>query len=194
MTIRAAVVLAVIAAVGVPAHAAGASMTPFQRPGHLINTPSNNPMLQCRPDPGIVSITLTKLGPSHPGRATEITISYVVRNFGTQWHDASGKAGMAILTVQDGSGRTNTAQQYFPRDAAPGAIMISSKPYRSISNFGSDEFVGYVAVSLRYDPDDSSDGNPCNDDNNLGNNELRIGDGDLTGFMLGAASSRTFTR
>jgi hypothetical protein len=150
-------------------------------------------MLQCRPDPAIVSITLTKLGPTHPGRATEITISYVVRNLGTQWHDTSGRAGMAILTVQDGSGRTNTAQQYFPRDTAPGAIMISSMPYRSITNFGSDEFVGYVAVSLRYDPDDSTDGNPCNDDNNMGNNEFRISGSNLTGFMFGSASSRTFT-
>ena len=150
-------------------------------------------MLQCRPDPGIVSITLSKLGPTHPGRANEITISYIVRNFGTQWRDTSGKAGMAILTVQDGSGHTNTGQQYLPRDAAPSAIMISSMPYRTLSNFGSDEFVGYVAVSLRYDPDDSRDGNPCNDDNNIGNNELRIGGSDLTSFLFGSASSKTFT-
>ena len=194
MTIRVAVVLAAIAAVGVPADAAGNSNTPFQRSVPVIRTPSNIPMLQCRPDPGIVSITLNKLGPTHPGRANEITISYTVRNFGTQWRDTSGKAGMALLTVQDGSGHSNTAQQYFPRDAAPGAIMIASMPYRTFSNFGSDEFVGFVAVSLRYDPDDSSDGNPCNDDNNIANNEFRIGGSNLTSFLFGSVSSKTFTR
>lgn len=186
MSLRAALALAAVAAVTVPAFAAG---LPFQRP--VTRTPV--PLPQCRPDPGIVSLTVKKLGPPVPGRTNEIVVSYIVRNFGTQWHDVSGRAGMAILTIQDGTGRTSTAQQYFPRDAAPGAIMVSSMGYRFFANFGSDEFVGHIALSLRYDPDDAGDGNPCNNDNSLGNNELRIGGSELTGFMSGAAPSRTFT-
>jgi len=179
--------LAAAAVVGVGASAGTFNTLPQRQipPGSL------KPI--CKPDPAVISITLAKQPlPAGMHRVGMITLTYLVKNLGSQWHDDGGRAGKATLTTQNGTGTVNSVGLAFPRDAGPGAVMLSPPPYRVPGSFGADEFVGYIDVSLAYDPDDASDGNPCNDDNNVRNNTFRISGAALTDFLTGTPLTRTF--
>jgi len=183
-----------VSALAVGAFAAGGFPALPQSARPNIGPAPNGPVLRCMPDPAIVGVTLAKAGyrPGHLDQPTLITVSFLVKNLGTQWHD-NGNAGAAVITVQNASGTGFGDRQYFPRDAPSGAVMVSYYPHRISANFGSDEFVGYIDVALQYDPDDAGDGNPCNDDRNVANNHVRIGGNALAGFLHGAATTQTYT-
>lgn len=142
---------------------------------------------RCQVDPAVASVTLTK------GRQpTAVSVSYEIVNRGrSAWASGPRQQVVQLAITNSSSGRARRFSRTLTDSAGAGATMLT---YNSITvaNAFDTEFAGTVEVAIVYDPDIAIDGNPCNDDSNSGNNQLRIDSAEILAFMQSTATSRTF--
>lgn len=142
---------------------------------------------RCQVDPAVASVTLTK------GRQpTAVSVSYEIVNRGrSAWASGPRQQLVQLAITNSSSGRARRFSRTLTDSAGAGATMLT---YNSITvaNAFDTEFAGTVEVAIVYDPDIAIDGNPCNDDSNSGNNQLRIDSAEVLAFMQSTATSRTF--
>lgn len=146
----------------------------------------------CRPDPAIVSVTLTK-GPTR----RDVQVSYTIANVGTsQWRSTPSQQHVA-LTVHNANAPTNrsyTSVQLPGFMSAPGAVMLSFTTPMITNAFDDSEFGGYLDLSIDYQPSVWTDDHdfPCNNDANLANNHFRLEGIGILDFVKGPLRSKTY--
>ena len=184
-------VAGVIATVSIAASAAAGPIAPKGiTPNANIPIGTALPVLSalCTPDPAIVSVTLTK-----GARRGQVRISYVVANLGpSAWRSGANQQGMHLRAVNANTGGVFVSDRPLTGAAAAGATMQRFTTPMINNAFDDFEFAGHVDLLIGYDPDILIDGNTCNNDAETANNTVHIDNGQLLGFMRGAATSQTF--
>src|SRR3990167_6220382 len=185
-------VASVIATVSIAASAMAVPIAPKGiTPAHPLPAGTTFPTLwlTCTVDPSIVSVTLTK-----GARRGQVRISYVVANAGSSaWRSGANQQGVHLRAVNANTGGVFASDRPLTGAAAAGATMQRFTTPMIENAFDDFEFAGSLDLRIGYDPDILIDGNRCNDDANTANNEFHLDNGDILGFMNGAARSRTFS-
>lgn len=143
----------------------------------------------CIVDPAVDSITLTKT--KTPG---SIIVKYVVKNKGSSaWASGANQQNVSLIVKNGNTGRTTfSGVRPLPGSAAAGAQMLSFTTPIINNAIDTFEFSGSVDVQISYDPDILLDAKKCNDDANSANNRKTLGHAELTAFLGGTATSKTF--
>lgn len=185
-------VASVIATVSIAASAMAGPIAPKGvTPAHPLPAGTTLPgfTLGCFVDPSIVSVTLTK-----GARRGQVRISYVVANAGSSaWRSGANQQGVHLRAVNANTGGVFASDRPLTGAAAAGATMQRFTTPMIDNAFDDFEFAGSLDLRIGYDPDILIDGNGCNDDGNTANNEFLLDNGEILGFMNGAARSRTFS-
>lgn len=184
-------VAGVIATISIAASATAGPITPktFQ-PSHPLPAGTTFPAaaLFCTVDPTIVSVTLTK-----GARRGQVSISYEIANAGASaWRSGANQQGVHLRAVNANTGGVFALDRPLTGAAAAGATMQRFTTPVINNAFDDFEFAGSLDLQIGYDPDILIDGNRCNDDANTGNNVVHLDNGDILGFMNGAARTQTF--
>ena len=184
-------VASVIATVSIAASALAGPITP-KVVGPMASVPAGVRLPQlsliCDVDPSIVSVTLTK-----GARRGQVQISYVIANAGaSSWRSGANQQGVHLQAVNANTGRVFASDRALTGSAAAGATMQRFTTPMINNAFDDFEFAGHLDLRIGYDPDILIDGTRCNDDADNANNVFRLENGDILGFMNGAARSQTF--
>ena len=146
------------------------------------------PPTPCRVDPAITRVTLRKNGA--PNRV-QVAIEVVNRGPGT-WSSSRGQ-GVASWEVRNGStGRVQSGSDVLATSARAGGRLLSRTSPVYSDAFDTFEFSGSVTVRLAYDPDIAIDGNTCNDDTNMSNNQVTISPAQISAFMASRNAVQVF--
>jgi hypothetical protein len=171
-----------------------ATATPARLPDRLPlpggdNRPLPKPKpLACKVDPAISSLTVYK-----GSQRGSVQVVVVVKNLGTgTWQSGEEQQSVTVKLLNLRTNAESVHRVRLAANAAPLAEMARLTTPMVENAFDHLGSAGTLEAKITYDPDIMIDGNSCNDDANLKNNRRFAEQKDISNFLIGVESVRSF--
>lgn len=152
-----------------------------------------NVTIPCSVDPAM-RVTLFKT-PGRPANALRITVLIVNEGATGTWTSGDNQQTLTKTIIPGTGHRARSIGQF--------KVMArhTAGPGGEIGNFAGSEFtttademrgLGRIEIRLNYEADITTDGNACNDDKNMANNQVIIAGADVLAFIASTDRRREF--